>query len=871
MGSTATLGDVRARLTADTASFDANMAKSGEVATATSRAIEKASERARAAWEKELVAQDRAMKKSEDAARAKQLSALRADILARSVEAEAVAVERAGHAAVTQMTATSAAVRSLEGNPGIRAVERFLTTIPGVGKALMAAFPLIGGIAFGAMVVELGAKVAEFIKETKEMPERLRDGFRDLHDSAQMANDELRLTNANLDNQLAKLQGKPENNLKVALYETWVEADKLVKRLNDGTKGVKDLLEQNKIGLVGQSLASINPSFGGESTAAVAGMVNYYNKNIADKGYDLKEATRSGDVAGATKAKQDMDNLRVSFLRDIDKEVAKRKGTVSVPGSPNASYGSVYGNPEGNLNILRGQRDILGDQMETKPLEDAGASTQKQIEAEEKKKEAAEAAKRAASEARRAREEEYRAQMGNFEQQLAGIRQEHQLQIGEEEMFWRRMRSTTERESLAWLDINKRIGVAHQQALRELAARSKEEQAELVRAQEGQGRGAESMRREAVKSAGVTNQDYIDNNQAAIQSAQNQAREEEAAATDKAGHSVTRYATALEMAQIHAREFAQEMQALQGILSTRNTQYGLDPTKENARALAEAQAAIAKAQSSRTIQAGNDDDAIYGRSSSGLVGAKDALNEFVRSTSDAAATMGQLTSSTLTDFNRTLTSVLTTSRREGGPHFVRNQFESLGRGVATNVAGTALSKGEGLLFSALGVGGKTKPTGTSGDPLYVKNVGMTAGFGGDLSFLNAGMKLPDVSSTGSALSTAFGNSTGMTVSSLAKSALSLLPAFAEGGAIGAGTMSIIGERGPELFMPSTSGSIIPNNKLPSIGGHTFSVSVDARGAGDPAQVEAAAHRAVMSAAPHIVAAAMRGTKEEGMRSPMSKR
>jgi len=43
-----------------------------------------------------------------------------------------------------------------------------------------------------------------------------------------------------------------------------------------------------------------------------------------------------------------------------------------------------------------------------------------------------------------------------------------------------------------------------------------------------------------------------------------------------------------------------------------------------------------------------------------------------------------------------------------------------------------------------------------------------------------------------------------------------------GGPVSAGTSYLVGERGPELFMPSTGGSIIPNNKLS--GGLTININ-----------------------------------------------
>jgi len=52
-----------------------------------------------------------------------------------------------------------------------------------------------------------------------------------------------------------------------------------------------------------------------------------------------------------------------------------------------------------------------------------------------------------------------------------------------------------------------------------------------------------------------------------------------------------------------------------------------------------------------------------------------------------------------------------------------------------------------------------------------------------------------------------------------------LPRFADGGSISGGKPAIVGERGPELFMPGRSGSIVPNNAL----GGNITVNVDATG------------------------------------------
>ena len=53
-----------------------------------------------------------------------------------------------------------------------------------------------------------------------------------------------------------------------------------------------------------------------------------------------------------------------------------------------------------------------------------------------------------------------------------------------------------------------------------------------------------------------------------------------------------------------------------------------------------------------------------------------------------------------------------------------------------------------------------------------------------------------------------------------------LPSFANGGRPPVGRASLVGERGPELFVPRTAGTIIPNHAM---GSATVNVAVDASG------------------------------------------
>jgi len=70
-----------------------------------------------------------------------------------------------------------------------------------------------------------------------------------------------------------------------------------------------------------------------------------------------------------------------------------------------------------------------------------------------------------------------------------------------------------------------------------------------------------------------------------------------------------------------------------------------------------------------------------------------------------------------------------------------------------------------------------------------------------------------------------------------------LPSFkAKGGPVRGGSPYVVGERGPELFVPNSSGSIVPNSQLGGMGGNvSVTVNVDASGSqvqGDANQAKA---------------------------------
>lgn len=91
---------------------------------------------------------------------------------------------------------------------------------------------------------------------------------------------------------------------------------------------------------------------------------------------------------------------------------------------------------------------------------------------------------------------------------------------------------------------------------------------------------------------------------------------------------------------------------------------------------------------------------------------------------------------------------------------------------------------------------------------------------------------------------------------------------ARGGPVTGNTPYMVGERGPELFVPSGNGTIIPNGNMRggNGGGNNINVSVDARGSSDPAAVRAQVQQGILEAAPAIIAAAESRTIA-GLRRP----
>jgi hypothetical protein len=133
-----------------------------------------------------------------------------------------------------------------------RHIRGFISSMPGVGTALSAAFSGIAVVALIGVIVEAIKKVVEFrenLKKLREAPERIEAEFARLTGATKAANDEMRVANDRLENAITKLEHRPQNNLKLAIDEAAVAADHLSEKMDKALRSFADVAIKNAPGV----------------------------------------------------------------------------------------------------------------------------------------------------------------------------------------------------------------------------------------------------------------------------------------------------------------------------------------------------------------------------------------------------------------------------------------------------------------------------------------------------------------------------------------------------------------------------------------------------------------------------------------------
>jgi hypothetical protein len=207
-------------------------------------------------------------------------------------------VRSMGQHSVTDVQATSGALRVLEGNMtnNLRAAERFLANVVGLGPALRVAFPVVGAIALLGVVSELGKKAYELFRNISDASEKASGAFRGLIAPLRLTNDELSVANDRLANEIAKLEGRRENTLKLALDEARVAADKLADSLDRDLANVHKVLEEQNVSIWRRILGVAGTS---DIAKEIGGETGFggFRASIADKTGDALKSAYQQEIA----------------------------------------------------------------------------------------------------------------------------------------------------------------------------------------------------------------------------------------------------------------------------------------------------------------------------------------------------------------------------------------------------------------------------------------------------------------------------------------------------------------------------------------------------------------------------------------------
>lgn len=793
-------------------------------------------------------------------------------------------LKSAGAHGVTSMQAASGAIRLLEGGlqGNIRAAERFIGLIPGLSTGLQAAFPIVGAIAFGGALVKIGTEVSEFIKKAEGMPREITAAFESLTLSAQATNDELNVSNDKIENQIAKLEHKPENNLKLALDEAKVSADQFAKSVETAANAMEQLIEKNSISALQGFITDTAP------TKALAGTIKPFE---VDKQHFATQAAIGKSLGDNsrydlnTKAFHDKEEAELekmlAVLQDAQKKQLEMVGVNKV-------------NQDQTPTMTMAQGVI--DQIQLSRAGEVSRGTRAKDDAQLAKDQKA---TQAAADAKKAQEEAKKVQAQLLKQDEEQEKQQNafnKMSINEEIQFWNDRMAAFTGGSEQYIAVQDKIYdfIAKRPSL---FSENKKNQAEAGKsAVEGSdilsnaqktlitGPAIEQMER-ATKSNEKYNQITAAN--AEIQAKSTAAFRESSIAIALQEGTISKLAAAQELAKVHADEHAAALARVNQELKEQIDLIRGDPNlkgDDQYRAIRNAQAGAGnqttQLNGAYAVTRQSDAAHIYQNTSSGM--ASDTVRNMLQDWGNMTQSITQAMVKAADSLNDDLAKLITGQGKKGD---FGHTFSQLGESLVKS----SLQKGESMLF-----GGSKKPTGAKGDPIHTvpdgsghalingndlfrpfigghpgqsgagggSNAQTPGGFlGGLLQGLAGGIGEPDGGPRGDGAPAPAGGFTGF-LGNMAGILLHSLQGFAGGGDVLANYPAIVGERGPEMFIPHTAGRIVPNHALGGGDTHTH-IHVDARGSNDPAAIEAAVRRA----APHIVAASMQAHHSSSKRSP----
>lgn len=754
-----------------------------------------------------------------------------------------------------------------------------LATAMGMVKAaLLAAFPIAGAFA----MLEVLEKIAD--NKFAQAATNIGDGFRSMNVAAETSIDTLKLSTAKMQEQIDLLSGKRPNTLAEDLANASLAADKLASSLDADNRKIKELLEQQRVGAVAGMFTNR------AGTADVEGSINSFDADIAHLSFIYQRAVRMQ----SPDADKDLGAL------DAKRRDAAKWQSDQLEQRSRLQAEGVGPNQDANVKALTGFGDVLTDQSDMEADEKqnkATASKLKGMEDDKRYKAEQDAAARKALEAQNKARTEL---LKSDEEQLKAENAFNKLTINETIQFWNDRIAAFTKGSDQFRAVQEKMETLIS-SRPDLTKENKKNQANVGRSQvEGNDLLANAsaallkIQVEQIERADKATKEY---NSEVAKGAQAQ----EKAATVFAESSIqialaqgaiSKLDAAQALAAIHEHDHAAAIDIVNQKLAEQIRLIDAIPDremspedKENARRnLTEAAANQTSAiDNSYSIAGARDQQAVASQQIGPSI--QEALNTMVENFNDMAATLKNVIPRTIDGLNNDLVKLATGQYKKGdvgrtllgaGGTLLKTGLQgaegaALGflthgklgakRDGSSEMAAlwVQVAKGQAAIAS-LPLGSPARTAGLAGavpggsfiQPFIGGQPGQHGGASGGAGIFGQLLHafLPGIKMGGGAGAGGPVDYDGF-----------FQGGFASGGDVLANRPAMVGELGPELFVPRTAGSIVPNGQLGGSGGHTF--NIDARGSNDPAAV----HAAVMRAAPHIAAAGVQATHQNRMRTP----
>lgn len=742
--------------------------------------------------------------------------------------------QQMGHGTVSSMQAASASIRLLEGGitGNIRAAERFIGLIPGIGSALQAAFPIVGGLALAGVFVRIGMEAAKFVQKMNEIP---ANPFEGLISSAKLSNDQLAISNDRLAMEIAKLEHKPTNGMALALDQARESSDKLFESLTKANAAFAEANGKDNIGAFKGMWTGM--AWTDTANKTIAHARSGVQAVTADHQPAIDDALESGNQENVKQARE---ALMVDLQKAYAQQDAELRAGLAYAQSRQKDHNSNFSSAADFSKVIEKYQSALAQSANEQ--KEAGGNYGQSVM--QPKKDALDAAKANQEEAKRQQE----AIVEQWREALRTDKANADVSVEQEASYWAYRAKTVKEGSLSYK-------AALDESNKEIARIN----AESMSTQKGTGKKYDEFGNISEESYNPGRMDLSkgDNGEMASQGRDTAAwlksldegitlQNANAMAIANASlqmEVMTGRISALDAARVQQTMHEQEYQkAVEGVTAALAAAASLPEGAFKNKTISDLNNQRGQMDTTHTIQSAQDQQAI---SSQQIVPAMNqTLSVMGQQWSNMTSAIVQTMTRAIDSFNDDIAKAIT---GHGSKADFGKTFSAAGEGLVK----ASLQKGESGLMGALGLGKRDGSSEMSALWVQIKSAG--AGAPAGMSTTN-----PAVSAGVSLTSLIPG---GSFIQPFINSAMSLLPHFAAGGSFSAGQDFIAGEEGPELIHAGSGGNVTSNSRMGGDGGTHF--HIDARGSNDPMAVQAA----IMRAAPHIAASAVQATHSRASRAP----